>query len=71
MDHDLETNTKCVVDVKGFQIESISEIALRDRVVKVESRILGLQSTVMQHILDVEVEMVCLRKSCHQLITLK
>ena len=60
---------KLVVDVKGFarvpkfQIESISEIALSDRVVKVESRISGLQSTVMQHILDVEVEMASLRRS--------
>ena len=62
---------KFVVDVKGlacmpkFQIESISEIALSDRVVKVESRISGLHSTVMQHILDVEVEMASLRKSLH------
>ena len=48
-----------------FQIESISEIALSDRVVKVESRISGLHSTVMQHILDVEVEMASLRKSLH------
>ena len=62
---------KFVVDVKGlarmpmFQIESISEIALSDRVVKVESRISGLHSTVMHHILDVEVEMASLRKSLH------
>ena len=60
---------KLVVDVMRFarmpkfQIESISEIALSDRVVKVESRISGLQSTVMQHILDVEVEMAYLRRS--------
>ena len=58
--------TKFVVHVKGlarmpkFEIESISEIALSDRVVKVEFRISGLHSTVIQHILDVE--MTSLRK---------
>ena len=62
---------KFVVVVKGlarmpkFQIESIREIALSDRVVKIESRISGLHSTVMQHILDVEIEMASLRKSSH------
>ena len=65
----IKKRPKFVVDVKGlarmpkFQIESISEIALRDRVVKVESRISGLHSTVMHHILDVEVEMASIRKS--------
>ena len=62
---------KFVVDVKGlarmpkFQTKSISEIVLSDRVVKVESRISGLHSTVLQHILDVEVEMASLRNSLH------
>ena len=65
----LLTYPKFVVDIKRlarmskFQIESISEIALSDRVVKVECRISGIHSTVMQHILDVEVEMAYLRKS--------
>ena len=60
---------KFVVDVKGlarmpkFQIESMSEITLSDWVVKVDSRISGHISTFMQHILDVEVEMVSLQKS--------
>ena len=64
-----QKRSKFVVDVKGlagipkFQIESISERALSDRVVKVESRISGLHSTVMQYILDGEVEMASLRKS--------
>ena len=37
-------------------------MALSDRLVKAESRISGLHSTVMQHILDVELEMASLRK---------
>ena len=58
-----------VVDVEGlarmpkFQIESISEVALSDRIVKLESRVSGLNSTVIQHILDVEAEVDALRKS--------
>ena len=58
-----------VVDVEGlarmpkFQIESISEVALSDRIVKLESRVSGLNSTVIQHIIDVETEVAALRKS--------
>jgi len=58
-----------VVDVEGlarmpkFQIESISDVALSDRMVKLESRVSGINSTVLQHILDVEAEVTALRKS--------